>query len=362
MLARLSIFIRPALVRATRSRGLELVPSSPLLNIQTEYDSAPGDTELHQVVRHKDRLKLIQDLLSRTSTTEFEKMAKTVNDIGELPVDVVKSALHFERDRDEMYSLLAPFMGSPDVPPLSTPIDVNSILSRYSSLPAGVIQTIQIACEVANKTRSLIPDSHTHPQTNELPKKAVVDLERRVATMRTNLKRKGISSILEVGMEAERLGIGNCEEIACSVVTRVMSLPKQPLNAQLYTALNGDHVVVGLGKDSIEIYCDAWSGKIFLAHELNQFTDYRFFNRAPLPYNVLVEFNPNYHRALVPYVPDQPPEEEKKSVANPVVKTQSMSLRLFDHMCEQVRACLHGGPHSEMQNYLDDMSRGMSLK
>lgn len=94
-------------------------------------------------------------------------MARTVNDNGEIPYDLVNKLQINEDEKAKIYLLLLPLTTKNSLKNLSERLNFKDILKQYNPSPeSNLYRNLQEACMAANKSRELIKASSTHPQEN----------------------------------------------------------------------------------------------------------------------------------------------------------------------------------------------------
>lgn len=128
--------------------------------------SVPGDTSLHKIIRNCRAVKEVEDFIAASDSQEISVMAKTPNNLGEIPYFILWSKSSRPTNIDNMLAkLLLPFTTENNFKKLSEKIHFSDVVAAYKSeANSQLYKNLELACKVANKARSLIKESSTHPQ------------------------------------------------------------------------------------------------------------------------------------------------------------------------------------------------------
>lgn len=259
---------------------------------------AGGNTPLHISVaqyNHQNEInKLIKDVGNEAAAT----MAKTINDRGQLPVDLLayRYTLQLEK-KQAAFSLLRPLMLMNDIRPLSEPINVDAILKRYYSPHDDVLLChLKLACSIANKTRATLKESATHPQPHHSEDKQI-ELLLKTEEMREKYPTiTSLQDLEKLAYTASQYGVGNCAEFTYLALYNLIKQKREKSFAIIYEIFRGDHSVLYFD----DVVCDAWAGDAYPVTEINsRLKTYRRiedYNDELIFINVPTSFNPNYHK------------------------------------------------------------------
>ena len=231
---------------------------------------------------------------------------------GDLPVDLVEEKDGEHPAKAELRVELHHFM-MPMMPPMSQPVELNTVMSRYSSVDNPVLNYhLMLACKVANIVSTIVKESDTHPQTNQYS-----DEQQRFLSDDINAMREEIASECagKNRFEALRIharivqtyAIGNCTEIALLSLYELLKIDIN-INAEVYSINNGDHVVTILGKHphsdkerfktwgASSVVCDAHLRRVYPAKYIPEMLkDFRAFTVNGVEKIVCLNFNPRHH-------------------------------------------------------------------
>ena len=176
MLARLSTFFYPS-----QQRSIHFLDDQ-------------GNTPLHDAVRNFQKLDEFENFL-QTVAKDAPVMAKTINDQGQLPLDLAQDLKCDEKTARKLNLILFHIIINDPLKKLSDLIDSQEILDRYH-FPAEseIYKNLQIACAVANETRQAIVVTSYNQKYHSLKSEALVkDYFERLCTYSCKLALVGIS-------------------------------------------------------------------------------------------------------------------------------------------------------------------------
>lgn len=303
-----------------------------------------GDTALHSLVRNLNSSKEITQFVEMMGEEQSSIMAKTVNNKGEIPFDLVKKLNINQKEKTIINSMLLDLASKNNLKKLSESINLSDVIKQYEAngpLTAAQLANLEEACVITNLVRQIIVESTTHPQTthsyeknNQLQnlmdslKMSTQQQEKQILYNNgqpyriTKLTYNGFEVELPktVGYEfiANRVKpfednhLANCEWYSYIALKLLVLRNDYRLNGEIYGIENGDHVFLVIGRDPNSdpdkpetwgpkaVICDAWAGNIFLATEINtKLTTYRSLflgvGADTKIYNIISSYNSNYH-------------------------------------------------------------------
>jgi hypothetical protein len=300
--------------------GLYMFSSLSMFFQQPQQRLAPlaqGDTPLHTAVRNCKNANEIELFLKKTGSVAASVMARTVNDEGQLPIDLVFKNTTLKADvKQEISSLMTPYLKTNSLKKLSDLIDSKEVLNSYHFSPdSEIYRNIQTACSVVNESRKTIKESATHPQVNTWSGDEKNALNNKINKMREGHICDQVTFILTnpIGLLLDtqhtiyeklaelplKNGIGNCSEFA---LTAWHFLKKQDRNiaADIYSIKNGDHVFLVIGEGNNAVVCDAWAGEVYPVNEIpKRLGCFGYYQTADSSYiNVIKSYNPRFHTAM----------------------------------------------------------------
>lgn len=275
------------------------------------------NTSLHHAIRHCEKTNNVKLFLEKEGLNSSTEMSRTINDEGYLPIDLVSDTKLEDNAKQELYSMLVPYIITNPLKELSTEIDVKEVLVKYPCSPESEkYKNIQLACFAANEARKALKKSHTHPQINKLIPSERNALMNEVIAMRSESKLNCLKLIVtnplgllfdsknaiyeKLADQALRAGIGNCGEFSYAVLRFIKQLNPN-VSVKLCSLDNSDHVfpIIGEGEDAI--VCDAWAGEIYPVIEIpKKLKGYKNYPSTDAFFNVITSYNPRFH-AVVPH-------------------------------------------------------------
>lgn len=177
-----------------------------------------------------------------------------------------------------------------------------------------------IANEIINDVRKIVRSSYTHPEANNFSNSQFNELITNINNFRATIKStefNDFEALESYAKKIEDIKIGNCGEIADLVLHRLRKNYPNIKSARVYIR-NGNHCfdVIDLDPnyDSYDyktwgkyaVICDAWAGKAYqvkdIEKELEAYTNLIAYNHN---YNLLIKFNPGFHKLEIL---DNPPQ------------------------------------------------------
>lgn len=278
-----------------------------LLNWQPEQS-----TPLHHLIQNCKAASDVKLFLEKTDFDAAEKMSREVNDRGQLPVDVVPETKLNEDAKEELYSILSPYIIANPLKELSEYIDSKEILAKFPCSPSSeMYKNIELACFVANEARKALKKSHTHPQINILSPNQRNTIQTELGSMRDSYKYDCLKLIAtnpigllfdtrntvyeKIAERAIKNGIGNCGEFAF-VIKHFIRKQNTKMSVKLMSIKNSDHIIPIIGEGENAVVCDAWAGKIYPASEIvRELKAYKKYTSPNSFYNVITSYNPRFH-------------------------------------------------------------------
>lgn len=291
--------------------------------------SVANDTLLHQITRTSLSYENFILDIKKISLEEQISSSLTVNNKGELPLDVINKNLP-AADHKKIFSTLLEIALKQKTKPLHEPIDLQEILNRYNNPEptSPLYSRLKSACKLVNATREHAASkiSTTHPDINGLPIKNYIPLKIELSASRNECSEKlketllnhasffalendkfniraGISSstnkiLYKAQADFYNIKITNCHELA---IFSFHLGEKKGLDMVIYHYEIGDHSfpAIRYKDDDIKnsIICDPWSGLVCLGSEYEtQLGDHKSFAHKNKLYNLIVKFNPHYNK------------------------------------------------------------------
>ena len=286
----------------------------------------------------------------------FRQLALSVNFNGDLPVDLVEEEDGEHPAKVELRAELFNFM-RPMVPPISQPVDLNTVMSKYSSVDNPALNYhLTLACKVANIVSSTIKESDTHPQANEYSVEQQRILSNNITVMREEISEKceGKSRFEALQIHAEivqKYRIGNCAEFALLSMYELLRIDIN-INVEVYSINNGDHVITILGRHPHSsnfktwgpgaVVCDSHLRRVYPAKYIPEMLkDFRVFTLNGVEMNFCFNFNPRYHALGPEFKFPKPnkvkPEQKLKDLgffAHPTVVTHQAEAKASQHVSQ----------------------------
>lgn len=272
--------------------------------------SLDHDTPLHSVIRHAKHPDEIYQLIKKYPVDSITKMARTTNDQGDLPLDLLDQADFSKKELLELELFFTRMMKKQDIKPMSELLCADDILkSYYPPLDEEYRENIKLGCYAANQVRQIIKYSSTHPDLNYFNQEKQIEIGERISHMRdvcTNNQPNYIASLCKAYES------GNCFEYSFAAIKYINQQAKRPLQANVVKIKKDDHVFVIFGRPSFPhtdqylnkeahlTYCDAWSGKVNkldlenLQKDIGTYKSY-YSPIQNLRLNVIATYNPAYH-------------------------------------------------------------------
>lgn len=283
----------------------------------------PNDTKkiaslsLHEALRTYTKPEDIKRFVQELSSVDIEKMANSINEHGELPIEIITTLSHLSQDdKDWLYNRLIPFTLPKHFKPLSDPVDFIHTLKKFPAFFGSQLYNhLKLGCEAANYARKIIRSSSTHPDANLTPPGESRELHLQIRAMRVRAAEL-MQSKLHVSyfvpnqlsiseMDAyvaiktdiiKQSEVGDCSEFSY-LVYQYLKKSNPSLSIHLAGFSMGDHLFTIFSDkpcDDINQYknwdnavaCDAWSGKVFPAkYLLTEIQNYCYIHYGFSSYN-----------------------------------------------------------------------------
>ena len=281
------------------------------------------DTQLHSIINNGSSLHTVIDTINQIPREQVAQMARTTNNAGKLPLDLINNMPLVLDDQDQVTGFLLNITNyETNFKPFNEPVSASDTLKKYySDLDENLNDHLQLACSVANKSRSTVKVSTTHPDFNKIPffeQDSIRSKLQKARDQRSSLKNQ-ISPFDEAKLVTSLsrvYEVGNCDELSYIAIDCMKDISKKPLNAYVVGYDNGDHVFVIFAshpiadpnqynvKNTQMTLCDPWAGVVgkFYRDDLtNILGDYKayFHPLYDKYYNVVSTFNPHYHRMTI---------------------------------------------------------------
>lgn len=316
-----------------RDKKTESLNTYSVIALHDQTDTTNGDNLLHTIVKQAKDAYEFGRYFAQLDPQAALKLARTVNNQGQLPLNVIASTSLTSAEKRKIYKILLDLILQAKIKKQSEPVDVNEVLGRYDyDVESTIAKNLIFACQLANETRALIQNSFTHPDCNGFSPKKNAAIDEKLSEAKTQYHQRiykngffhplrafsdGENMLLETIHEtiAEKK-IGNCGEHSYIVKYLATKLDKT-IPVQIMHIGGGDHDVICIGTGNDRVICDSWTGDVFplnrnevekrlLCFELLENTPYGE------PKRITKHFNPNYNQLIV-----------DKTLANRVGKVQA---------------------------------------
>ncbi|HTM64503.1 MAG TPA: hypothetical protein VL360_08420 [Gammaproteobacteria bacterium] len=287
--------------------------------------SINNETALHQFIRKCKKSADLHRFISLTGDAGIVKMAKTCDNNGTLPIDLIvsNSCTFPDNLKNELIRILIPYTIRNQFIPLQQLLDADMICTPYIN-QSRLHQNLMYACAAVNKVRSIIKDSKTHPASNSYSIDRKFDLMIKTDVLRMcmyDANQCTFDNYMQQPVEMRKLilesnarlieyaEIGNCSEYSFLCLHIMLDLEPN-LNAEIFEVVDGDHIVLVLDRNQESnendyttwgndaVVCDAWSGKVYPAYQINENMNVfssRVFIQDDDRYDVVTNFNKHYH-------------------------------------------------------------------
>lgn len=312
----LSAFASSFKLDAKRAR--RLAPQARLEQLLSQYthynderlkvSPSSNETFLHKLAEQSlQELKAFFDYADRPV---LSAMAKIIDNNGKLPIDRVVNGVSELDEKDSIaWRLLELMKEDDDIPDISKPIDIDVLLSFYKDVSPNLRDNLKRVAQLANEVREAIPVSPSHPSMNR-KLSTMLHANRILADRRKCIAQQqgygNIASAKFTRYEAEKCGVGNCEELSSSLWDRLTER-YGPSYADILYVTPGDHALVSfdLNKRSNAlpwefswnaVMCDPWIGDAWPCFiSANYLTTFRRVITPNSFVNVVTSFNDNCH-------------------------------------------------------------------
>lgn len=240
-----------------------------------------GDTPLHYTIRHAKNVDDVKLFLARNRSAEA--MARTINNKGKLPIDLVNEMKLDNDVKQKLRALLTPVATRRFLTKLSDRIECKTVLNDYYFSPnSQIYKNLELACLIGNEVREVMKESSTHPQFEEGEEKQRI--REKIKIMRSNsfidvlalMIFHPITFILDpkntyFSKKAERPiknGIGNCGEFTYAA-WHFLKEKNKKIPARICDVKNDDHSFLVFGRGNNTVVCDAWAGEVYPFYEIS---------------------------------------------------------------------------------------------
>lgn len=292
-------------------------------NDSANKDDSSGDTLLHTCIRKARERSDIEGCFENLNPVAVSDMTRTVNNKGQLPLDLVDASALSPKDKKTVSKMLMDFMLQAKIKNHSESISSEEVVARYTYDPDSVIvRNLKFACKLANQARQVIENSYSHPDCNHLTNAQNKDIDAKLANTRLSYHRGALKALffhpISALFDAENLLLdtvattiaeqksGNCVEY-CFLVNKKAQEEDKNIPVQHLYIQGGDHHVICIGDGNDKVICDAWAGDVYplTKEEVSKRLicyDSRFENSENQDSQVLkrftIRFNENYHRIV----------------------------------------------------------------
>jgi len=271
-----------------------------------------GNTLLHLAIQKYKTVSQLDEYLSGLSEWEASVQARTVNDDGKLPYDLVASKKLIGKASIEIKDRLIPLMMQSELKSLHSKVTISRDDREKAKTIPGLLTNLEIGCEIANEVRKFFWDSSTHPQANAYSIKKYVDLCKEIKKLRDETQRrthyhpepkdeKDLQVYTDVMQEHH---VGNCREFAYRGY-KLLKEKYPDLEVAAYAIENSDHkfLIIGLKKGKFTkqtVLVDSWSGSVYPVSEhqlkLKGYIAKKIGPDEEKDYiNVITNYNPDLH-------------------------------------------------------------------
>lgn len=272
-----------------------------------------GNTPLHNVILACKNEDDIISFIANTGNDIAESMARTVNNNGKLPIDLILEKTVNQQTKNKMADLLIALIriNPLKIKKLSDYIDDTKIIQQYHCSPSSeMCHNIKIACAIANETRQAITASSSHPQINDAGNDEFIRLSNKLELERS-CQEPTVFTILthpieflfdtkhavnkKIAQTALEHHLGNCYEFAI-VARYLLKMRYRDVPAEIYEVSNGDHVFLVIGNGKNAVVCDGWAGEIYPMYDIERkLKCFRPYTIESSHLNVITSYNPEFH-------------------------------------------------------------------
>lgn len=291
-----------------------------------------GDTPLHAILRRHSNEQLILTFMA--TIPNIREMAKTVNDLGEIPIDLIKD------NASKLYEKVLEITLPANYLTLSEPIDPNKLPFNRSNTRLN--ENLRLGVMISNYARMILSTSSTHPEENTFTQEKIeqIDKSSRVARKKIDKKTAGIIAnetdnhfalnetedelIIKIKLGdntfeklmnlqcsfASKFPVGDCNEYADLAMNCLYTYYKSSnIKAEIFSIEKGDHIILVMDRDPNSdptnpatwgehaVICDPWIGKVYPTYMIDkELKTFRALYTEDKNYNLLLSFNPHYHR------------------------------------------------------------------
>lgn len=280
---------------------------------------AEGNTPLHHAIKQCDSVFAFDQLLNHFGRPAMVQMSKTMNNVGELPIDWAEAdAFSFSGYSVKLFELMSPT----DLQPLHASLSVDALLAAHGDEGNPVLNRhLRVACALVNDVREKINISTSHPSFDPyLPASDAVIKQFAAIRQKCRLSCELTSVhlpnayVLKKAKMTLRYGMGNCEEYSCLAMNLLETQPFYGVSAEMVAMEPGDHVFVVLGRapaaaakdlrswGRAAVICDPWMGAVYPVSTFEiHGRDYRYYDDPvrQQAWPILPYFNKHYQQLMV---------------------------------------------------------------
>lgn len=301
-------------------------------------DNSSSDTALHTLIRDCKHANIIHNFIKSQPQFLIAKMATITNNQGDIPFDLIEQNKQLSSDdKDKLNELLLDIIKQHQrIKPLSQLLCVDDILkSYYPYLTTELHENLHLAYSTINELRQIVNFSDSHPDINHLDLDNQNEIKHLLNTVRASYQQDIPKDILDV---ITRYKTGNCHELSYAGIEILKSLSRRKLQAKVISLINGDHVFFifdsslspdinnYLVKNTNAVFCDPWlgiAGKFYRDDLANTMGNHkRYTTKDKHSVNIIMTFNPHYHRLNV--------DHTYHISANEKSKINASKFKIFD--------------------------------
>jgi hypothetical protein len=266
-----------------------------------------GETPFHRVVVNSSA-EIIQLFLNTLNETT-QKITRLCNNKGKLPINLMEGNKCInDKAQQIIYDRIFSIMIAAPIKPLNATMKPDDI-SKFTALTSDekLRKNILIASYLVNEVRKKIKHSDTHPVYNTYTSKNKNKTNKAVDEVRNKCKKYKkmfngdvpFVKLTKMLIDAvQKIPYANCQEFS----EIAMYLAKQifpEIKTKIFDIKNGDHVFLIIDPDNEDqaVVCDAWAGMVYPLKEINNYLmNYEEMTHQGKTYNVLIHYNPRFHK------------------------------------------------------------------
>ncbi|KTC86895.1 hypothetical protein [Legionella brunensis] len=280
-----------------------------------DANAVGNGTFLHSFMRDFGHLKEFHELVQKTPGETLVTMARTTNDEGDTPLDLIARNLNCTYyDKRELYSQFNELIKKHQkIKPLTGLVSMDHTSKEYDPhLDKELKENLELACSVMNSLRSVVKYSDTHPDLNHLSEKEKKRVTNRISDLRVACTDEKPELALSL---CTKFAAGNCHDLSLAAIRLLQIKARRRLFANILEIENGDHVFVVFGSSPLPrpnqysqkqtkfVFLDVWLGTFGKFYQDDLIKNLGNRKQYPLSVgiamNVITSFNPNYHRLKI---------------------------------------------------------------